>query len=306
MSDVTTLAVEERRLRYFKEDSPMYFNVNTRQMYFEDLASGRDEHVLVEKYRAVVRIHGGDHPWDEQIGMVGDKYNLIPNRELCISIEQSFCRALNDNELEGVQSFDRMSYGGGSCIRTYIFPNIKVDIESKKSEIAFRTILFNSFDGSGSFKMYSGAIDFFCANGMISGEYDVFVHRHTSGLTIPDVTDRVKRTLEVFYTSADMWRQWVGKTITDAQVRNMLEEQHGISERRAEQFLSLFHDNSLTHGRTVWALYSAFTQFASHAEGDDRFRIRDTGEDNEAVTLLNRERAVTNWVSSDAFQQLAA
>lgn len=305
MDNVTTLESEERRLRYFKEDSNLYFDVKTRDMFYED---GNGFKVRDLNHRAVVRAPSFDNTarGEAQIGMVGNKYNLIPTKDLCVNVEQAFCRALNDQELEDVQVHDRTSYGGGACIRTYVFPGVRVDINSEKSDIAFRTILLNSYDGSGSFKMYSGAIDFFCANGMISGEYDVFVHKHTSGLTVPDVTQRVKRTLEVFYTSADMWRQWVGKVITDEQVKTMLEQLHGVSERRAEQFMSLFHDNSLTHGRTVWALYSAFTAFASHAEGDDRFRIKDTGEDNEAVTLLNRERDVTNWVASDAFQQLAA
>lgn len=302
MDNVTILDAELRRQHYFKEDSPLYFDIDTRPVYFKDR---KGAHVMDMKRRAVVRQLNTEALHETQIGQVGSKYQLVPNKDLCVSIEQSFCRALSDDELKDVQSYDSMSYGGGTSIRTYVFPNIKVDIGSRKSEIAFRTILFNSFDGSASFKMYSGAIDFFCLNGMISGEYDVFVHKHTSGLTIPDITDRVKRTLEVFYTSADMWRQWVGKVITDEQATELFTNLPGVSERRVGQFLESFHENSLTHGRTVWALYSTLTSFASHCE-DDRFRIRQTGEDNEAVTLLNREKSVTNWVSSDAFQQLAA
>ena len=302
MDNVHTLATEERRLRYFKEDSPLYFKAETRPMFF---GSTRHEAMIHDSdHRAVVKVRDGME--DVQIGLVGNKYQLIQNKALFTNIEQAFCRALADHHLEGVQTYDRSSYGGGTCIRSYIFPNIKIDIGTNKSDIAFRTILFNSYDGSGSFKMYSGAIDFFCSNGIITGDYDVFVHKHTSGLTIPDVTQRVKRTIDVFYTSAERWRRWVGKKITDGQVEEMLLQLHGVSARRAEQFLSLYHENALTHGSTVWALYSAFTAFASHAEGDDRFLIRDTGEDNEAVTLLNRENAVVGWVASDAFQRLAA
>jgi hypothetical protein len=55
---------------------------------------------------------------------------------------------------------------------------------------------------------------------------------------------------------------------------------------------------------TVWSVYSALTQWGSHAS--DQFKVRNTGADNVAAVLADRETAVTRIVSSEAWQRFAA
>ena len=57
-------------------------------------------------------------------------------------------------------------------------------------------------------------------------------------------------------------------------------------------------------GMTVWSVYSALTQWSSHAT--DQFKVRNTGADNVAAVLADRETAVTRIVSSEAWQRFAA
>tara|TARA_R110002050_G_scaffold52908_4_gene120301 strand:- start:1119 stop:1703 length:585 start_codon:yes stop_codon:yes gene_type:complete len=193
---------------------------------------------------------------------------------------------------------------GATSIRNYIFPNITTDIGSQFSDIAFRTIIVNGYDGSSSFKFYHGAIDFFCENGMVTGSYDMIVKRHTSGLTVPKLTDRLRQSIDIFYKQAEQWSKWVGKEICDEDAEECFKAMPNVSERRVQQLMRQFHIECNTHGRTVWALYSAATFYSSSDQGE--FSIRDTNSDHKASTLMNREQQVRSWLSSEEFMQIAA
>jgi len=132
----------------------------------------------------------------------------------------------------------------------------------------------------------------------------MMVKRHTAGLTIPKLDDKLRKSIDIFYTQAEQWKKWVGKEITDDDARECYEAMPRISERRVEQMMRQFHIECLTHGRTVWALYSAATYFATHNEGE--FSIRETNNDHSAATLLHREQQVRSWLSTDTFERLAA
>ncbi len=118
-------------------------------------------------------------------------------------VENTFMETLTKEELKDVTRRDSISYMGGKCIRDYIFPNIPTDNKSKKSNIPVRAIIINGYDGSSSFKFYHGAIDFFCVNGMVTGSYDMIVRRHTSGLSVPRLTDRLRQSIDIFYKQSE-------------------------------------------------------------------------------------------------------
>ncbi len=289
------------RKDYFSDESNLYFKVWERPVYF----SG-DHGRMYENpnYKAIVRVNDNNNPI--QIGMVGRNYKVIPMKDICFEVENDLCSVIDKEHLEEVRVYDNVSYNGGMLIRQYIFPTIKEEIENPmgRDELGFRIIIITAYDGSTSFKLYSGAINFFCTNGMVDGQFDMMVKRHTSGLRIPKMTDRIKRSIEIFHTRADTFRQWVGKTITDEDAEEVFKALPNVSERRVEQLLNQFRIESLRYGRTVWALYNAATYYSSHNDGD--FAIRKTGNDNEAATLMHRERQIRSWERTDAFQQLVA
>ena len=77
-----------------------------------------------------------------------------------------------------------------------------------------------------------------------------------------------------------------------------------ISDRRVQQLMRQFQIEMPQHGRTVWALYSAATYYASTDNGD--FSIRETESDHKASTLMNREQQVRSWLNTEEFTQIAA
>ena len=281
----------------FSPDSELYFDVWERPAYFK----GRDGYYKDASHKHIVRLYN-DNP--VSIGLVGKNYKLLKNKELCEGIEDTFMETLTKEELDGVSRRDSCSYFGGTSIRDYIFPSIRADIESGKSDIAFRTIIVNGYDGSSSFKFYHGAIDFFCTNGMVSGSYDMIVKKHTVGLTVPKLTDKLRHSIDIFYKQAEQWKKWVGKVITDEDAEVCFKSMPNISDRRVDQLMHQFRIECDTHGRTVWALYSAATFYATSDRGV--FAVRDTDNDHRASTLMNREQQVRSWLNTEEFEKIAA
>ena len=293
------IPINNRRAEnYFPQESELYFDTWERPCYFK----GKDDTFYMdEDHKHIVRMYD-DKPLS--LGVVGKNYNKLSNEKLCKSIEETFVEALTDEELRGVDVKDTVSYHGGLSIRQYIFPNIRADIQARNSDVAFRTIIVNGYDGSSSFKLYNGAIDFFCSNGMVTGIYDMIVKKHTKGLQIPRLIDKVKTSIDIFYKQAEQWQHWVGKTITDEEAQECYESFPNASDKMVAKLMRQFHIESLSHGRTVWALYSAATFYSSHSAGE--FATRETGQDHTASTLLNRERQVRSWVETDRFVSIAA
>ena len=78
-----------------------------------------------------------------------------------------------------------------------------------------------------------------------------------------------------------------------------------MAGRKVSNVMAQFEAEAAERGRTVWALYSALTNYASH--NSERFGVRNSGNvDNTAVTLDGREREVARIVDGDAFQRVAA
>ncbi len=289
----------------FNSESDLYFPVWERPSYF----AGRGKHTATRQFyedtnhKHIVRTYPNSK-LPISLGIVGRNYKLLKNKELCEGIEDTFMDVLSKDELDGVKRTDRTSHMGATSFRDYIFPNIKADISSTRSDIAFRTIVVNGYDGSSSFKFYHGAIDFFCENGMVSGVYDLVVRRHTKGLTIPKLTDRLRKSIDIFYKQADQWKHWVGKEICDEDAEECFNAMPNVSERRVAQLMHQFRIECNSHGRTVWALYSAATFYASRDDGV--FSIRETNSDHKATTLMNREQQVRSWLNTDEFEKIAA
>lgn len=281
----------------FPQDSSLYFKA-----YEVPLAMvGKSNFHAIQDHKAIARADENFQPI--LLGIVGSNYKVIQNKELFSAIEDQFMQSMTNEQLQGVKVVDQMSYNGAMCFRQYIFPKINAEVNSR-SNVAFRTVIKNGFDGGSSFKLMSGAIDFFCTNGLIVGQYEMTTKRHTAGLTIPSMVDRVKRSIDVFYTQAEQWKRWAGKTISDDDAEEVFKAIPNISDRRYEQLLRQFQIEIKSHGRTVWALYSAATYYATHNEGE--FAVRNTDNNHVAATLHNREMQVRSWLNTEAFTSIAA
>ena len=75
---------------------------------------------------------------------------------------------------------------------------------------------------------------------------------------------------------------------------------------KGDKMLGLYAQEIQTRGQNAFALYSAFTNYASYADERNGFKLRNTGNDTNSISMWRREQEVTKWVSSKQFKELVA
>jgi len=69
---------------------------------------------------------------------------------------------------------------------------------------------------------------------------------------------------------------------------------------------SLYNEEASVRGHNAFALYSAFTNYATYADERNGFSLRNTGNDTNSVSMWLREQEVNKWVSTPQFKELVA
>lgn len=287
MSNVVNLGVVREQINntIFDRESELYFHVREEPLYLQSVT---DTEQRVEGYKALTREIRDDTGWVnvQLLTIVGSTYHVIQNKELFETIESRMLKEFSPKQLRDVRVTDKMAHHGCDCFREYVFPHIRTDVDGR--QIQFRIVVYNSFGGL-AFRILVGAMDIVCTNGAVIGEYDFMYHRHTKGLTIPSIDNRIMGAINVFFKQAELWQKWRKRAIADGDVIKFLTEL-GISQKKVNAIYARWLTESRDQGKNVWALYSAFTYYSSHSTGD--FALRDTGNDHAALTMFNREREV--------------
>ena len=77
------------------------------------------------------------------------------------------------------------------------------------------------------------------------------------------------------------------------------------SERKSKKMYELYMQEASVRGHNKFALYSAFTNYASYADERNGFSLRNTGNDTQAVSMFSREQEVSKWISTPQFLEAA-
>jgi hypothetical protein len=100
-------------------------------------------------------------------------------------------------------------------------------------------------------------------------------------------------------------QRWANTSLAHVDVKAMLE---GIlkSDSKSEKMYGLYSQEAGVRGRNLWALYSAFTNYATYADERNGFALRNTGKDTQAISMFKREIDVAGWIESAQFKEMAA
>lgn len=274
--------------------SPLLFHAYERPLWYEGKEGTRYGST---GHKALVRMHE-DKP--VCLNVVKDTYKVVQNADLFQAIESGLRSALGPTA-DRAQIVDKLAYGGRTCYRQYIFKGIEV-ASPENDSIIFRVIIQNGFGGS-AIKLHAGAIDMFCTNGMILGDFTSEYAKHTSGVKINRFKETVEMAADVFWKNKGTWKMLRSRVIRQDKVLEWLQEQ--FSDRLG---LKLYHayliEAKVRGGNNMWALYSTLTRYASHNSGD--FTVRETKNDHEAATMIAREQTVHRIWSNNSFEALAA
>lgn len=279
-------------------NSPILFPVGERSVGWQ-MRDGTYQRTA--SHKSIIRLNQkGDAA--QLLNIVGAGYKLVHNRELFTAVEQAMVDEMLPEHLVDVKVTDRVAGWGKVCYREYIFPSIKCRLPQMRSDIAFRLIVQNGYGGS-ALRTHAGAIDFYCTNGMIRGEFTSAYRRHTRGLSIADLSTTVKGALHEFALGTEEWNRWAN---TPVKTDNALALFHEIasSAKMKTNLIDQFTREVDARGNNLWAVYSTLTYYASHADGAFALRRSVDEQDTVASTMLQRELNVTRWVQTDAWKKM--
>ena len=244
---------------------------------------------------------------DEVLGIVGSKFNSVTHREFYDKVCRTMAEQLGDDAMKDVQVRWNTARNGAFAMLDATMPSTKalITTDKQQTEISQRVIALHGVDGLCSNQVFFGAIDFFCTNGMIRGEHDKVRRKNTTNFSMDTFIRELENANSDFYSQAEQLQTWADTPLDDQSVQTMLNSLMG-SEKKSEKMLSLYGQEIGKRGRNAFALYSAFTNYASYADERNGFKLRDTGNDTNSISMWGREQEVTKWVSSKQFKELVA
>jgi len=260
------------------------------------------EPTKVKDKKYVINGNTGDY-----IGVVGDTFNCASHADFFEGVHDTITENLGEAECEDMNMKWNIARQNAWAMLDMTLPNVTARIETNKhsTTIAQRIIALHGIDGSCSNQTFFGAIDFFCTNGMIRGEHDKIRRKNTANFSMARFIHDLRQSTQSFYAQSERLQGWANKPLFVGDVKAMLETLLK-SDRTADKMLTLYNQEAAVRGQNVWALYSAFTNFASHAGESNGFALRNTGKDTNAVSMFNRESKVSQWIDSKPFKELIA
>jgi hypothetical protein len=209
--------------------------------------------------------------------------------------------------LEDAKYGFRTARNGAWAMLDITLPNVTMDISTDKfeTEIGNRIISLHGIDGSCSNQVFFGAIDFFCTNGMITGDHDKVRKKNTSNFSMESFIYELNRARTDFYQQAQQMQVWAHTDLKYVDVSSLLDDMLG-SKRKSEKMYSLYMQEASTRGHNKFALYSAMTNYATYADERNGFNLKNTGNDTQAISMWSREQEVSKWISDDRFRLLEA
>jgi len=238
-------------------------------------------------------------------GVVGEKYKVTQMGDFTKATEEMLLEALPNDKFKDMEISDSMSHGSAIRSRKYTFPAFAKPIETRKhqTDVALTVALIQSYDGSTSNGFVTGLLDFFCTNGMISGDYTKGNKRHTSGFNLSNFILDMDKVVRDFYKDIQRYQVMASTDIRIPQAEAVLEALPGMSEKMQERMKDQYLTEVSTRGSNVWALASALTYYSSH--NSEEFPVKGSASnDNVTKSLLDRSRRVSSWMNSAPFQSL--
>jgi len=243
----------------------------------------------------------------EYLGIVGRGFTCASHGDFYRGVMDTLTENLEPSDMMNANYKWRTARGGAWTMLDITLPDMQVEITTDKhsTTLGNRIISLHGIDGSCSNQVYFGQIDFFCTNGMIRGEYDKVRKKNTANFSLDSFIYELNRSRRDFYAETAKMQVWAQTDLKYVNVQSLLEEMIS-SRKKAEKMYQLYCHAASQRGHNKWALYSAFTNYASYADERNGFNLRNTGHDTQAISMFTREQEVSKWVSDDRFITLEA
>jgi hypothetical protein len=230
-------------------------------------------------HKALIRQHGEGV---KILNVVKNSYKLVTHRE----VYDALTPILNEHDVTV------STYHDNDGAKAYIdvrFNGLTTSLAGSK--VAFRAIFVNGYGGT-SFGCKVGAINFFCTNGMITGEHDVVYRRHTSGLDASIAADWLKAGMGKWDVGVNRWHRWMGQAVSGGDIKDAITAMSDNEQHRIRMASVLDKTYIPKYGNTLFALYQTLTDFASHFEEYKLRAVNNNSPHELEFTLLAKAERV--------------
>jgi len=260
------------------------------------------EPTKVKDKKYVINKDTGDY-----LGVVGNSFNCANHRDFFYGVQETMSDNLSAEELNGANTTWKTARDNAWALMDVTLPNVTAKIATDRHEttVSQRIIALHGIDGSCSNMVFFGAIDFFCTNGMIRGEHDKVRRKNTANFSMDRFITDLNNSKQDFYAQSERLQRWATIDLSFVNVKDLLDSILK-SDRKSEKMFTLYNQEVSTRGRNLFALYSAFTNYATYADERNGFNLRNTGNDTQAVSMFSREHEVSQWIESKPFKELVA
>lgn len=282
---------------------PLDFTTNL----ISDIPSNLNFNVVFEPTKVHDKKYVINGDTGDYLGVVGDGFNCATHTDFFTGVQETMLENLTSNETSNAKVTWRKARQNAWAMMDITLPNVtsRINTDKHTTEVSQRVIALHGIDGSCSNMVFFGAIDFFCTNGMIRGEHDKVRRKNTSNFSMDRFISDLRSSRQNFYLQTERLQEWANIDTSAVNVKELLESIMK-SERKAEKMFGLYNQEVSVRGRNVFALYSAFTNYASYADERNGFSLRNTGNDTQAISMFQREHEVSQWIESKPFKELVA
>ena len=248
----------------------------------------------------VVNEHDGEY-----LGIVGDSYALTSHGEYFNKVWSVAEETLGQENCILAEKRWRSARNGAFVMLDAVFKDESIIVSSDihGTEVFKRMVALHGVDGRCSNQVFYGLIDGFCLNGMVTGDHNYLKKKNTSMFNVDIFQSELADSVVNFEGEAEKLQEWATICTKRLDIKSVLDYMMG-NEKKSDKMLALYREESRKRGENLFALYSAFTNYATYGDERNGFTVRNTGNDTKAITMWKREQEVAKWIDSPVWNDL--
>ena len=263
------------------------------------------------------------------LSIVNNSYKVIENKDWAAPIHEQMISSFGEDMFSGnpnsCETKTTLTKNGAVTFVYYTFPAISTDIfttNGHATSLKLKVIVKNTFDSSGKLLLYIGNIDSFCANGLITGQYNMVSHSHRSSFKVLDFTSTFKNALKEWRTDSLKYRKMALAKVKDEDVWNLIYQMCDSKHYASSQEMITLPPNELERtlswklynrylskekrqrGSNIFSVMSTLTHYSSH--NSDDFDMRRGNPDTIPTRIQTRQEKVAKWMDSKVWNNFVA
>lgn len=242
------------------------------------------------------------------LSVMAKSYHTVKNETIFTEMDRVL--ASSDADLTDAHTRVQIDRHGAACMVEYILPAHSIEV-SKGDTCCLSITCLNSYDGSGSFKVYVGFYRFKCLNGMVLGtDIGIYRAKHSAKLSVHKAGQVVGTGLQVWLENKDKLIEQSHTLVDEQTVFKALAELSGFTDwaiadnytqwhqyirptmKRQpvlERYMALWNDYKAEMGSTQWALNNTLTHISTHGmqktQASVQYRM---GKENKVGKILEK------------------